>query len=219
MHTREGFENNGFTNEYGKFIDNPRISDIIGSATTCIMGFTHIDVNWHEESLIRETQSDSAGNLLPDDWNEGEWRLTEFEYFPDTCVADALDLDDIEEVEDWGLVKLTPETLKNPESRGDLITLKVEDRASSADYDYDSYEYKFFVPDGLGLKYMNKMKQKYKVTFEVYVKTEREIYAESEEAAWEKADELYDELDPDDFDRGWDCPDITVRLVKEKSDA
>ena len=71
MQTKEEFEDEGFINEYGRFIDNPRISDIIGTNTGCIMGFTHTFPNSsRQEEIIRETQSDSAGNLLPDNWEE-----------------------------------------------------------------------------------------------------------------------------------------------------
>ena len=148
MQTKEEFEDEGFINEYGRFIDNPRISDIIGTNTGCIMGFTHTFPNSsRQEEIIRETQSDSAGNLLPDNWEDGEWWLSKIEYIPDVCVTDALSEDEIAEIEGWGIAKVDLESLKNPETRGWLITLTVEDRASSWDYDYNTYEYKFFKPE------------------------------------------------------------------------
>lgn len=147
MYTKEDFEDNGFTNEYGRFIDNPRISDIIGQNTGCIMGFTHnFPDSYRQEELIREVQSDSAGYLLPAGWEDGEWWL-KIEYTPDVCVADALSEDEIEEIEGWGIHKVDLESLKNPETRGWLLTLTVEDRASSYDYNYNTYEYKFFKPE------------------------------------------------------------------------
>lgn len=149
MQTKEDFEDDGFITEYGRFIDNPRIADIVGSNTGCIMGFTHSFPNSYsrQEEIIWEVQSDSAGNLLPDDWDDQEWWLSDIEYTPDVCVADALTEDEIEEIEGWGIHKVDLESLKNPETRGWLLTLTVEDRASSYDYNYNTYEYKFFKPE------------------------------------------------------------------------